>query len=132
MMISSTYQLNDGRSVIISVDQLDYGITVTADPAGKSIGFMTFRSIEMPSTGPDHLHLTQAFLDTSDRSYLRKGIGRRCLELVREISGLSITASEHDGLPREDGSHLTGDAPGFVDKMRAEGLIEGGSDEIRD
>ena len=131
-MTKETYQLDDGRSVIIDVDDLDYGVTVTAHPAGENIGYMKVRLIEMPSGSLGQLHLTHAFLDEAGRDYLRKGIGRRCLNLIREASGLPITASEDDGQRREDGSHLTGDAPGFVAKMREEGLIEGVGERDRD
>ena len=126
-MTKETYQLNDGRSVIIDIDDLDYDVTVAAHPSGEKIGYMKFRLIEMPLDNHSYLHLTHAFLDEAGRGYVHKGIGRRCLELVRELSGLSISASDHDGQRRDDGSHLTGDAPGFVFKMREEGLIEGGS-----
>ena len=123
-MTKETWQLNDGRYVIIDVDECDFGVTVEAHPSGERIGFMTFRVIEMPLPSHEHLHLTHAFLDNGGRSYLCQGIGRRCLELVREVSGLSITASAFDGLSRSDGSHLTGDAPGFIARMREEGLVE--------
>jgi hypothetical protein len=43
---------------------------------------------------------------------------------VKELSNLPIIANDHDGVRRDDGSHLTGDAPAFVQKMREEGLIE--------
>ena len=46
------------------------------------------------------------------------------LRLVRERSNLPIIANSNDGHQQDDGSHLTGDAPGFVERMRAAGLIE--------
>jgi hypothetical protein len=36
---------------------------------------------------------------------------------------MTITAGDQDEQPAADGSQLTGDAPGFVSGMRAEGLI---------
>ena len=42
-MTKETYQLDDGRCVIIEIDDLDYGVTVTAHPAGENIGYMKFR-----------------------------------------------------------------------------------------
>lgn len=63
-------------------------------------------------------------MDLRDDSYKHEGIGREALTFFREIHGLPITASKEDGLKKDDGSHLTGDAPGFVQKMRDEGIIE--------
>ena len=131
-MTKETYQLDDGRCVIIEVDDLDYRVTVTAHPSGENIGHMTFLLIETPAGSLDELHLAEACLDKAGLDYLRKGIGRRCLHLIREVHGLPITASEDDGLRRQDGSHLTGDAPRFVAKMREEGLIEGVGQGDRD
>lgn len=131
-MTKETYQLDGGRCVIIEIDDMDYGVTATAHWVGENIGYMKFRLIEMLSGGLEQLHLTKAFLDKGGGDYLRKGIGRRCLNLIREVYGLPITATEDNGLRHEDGSHLTGDAPGFVAKIREEGLIEGVGEGDRD
>jgi hypothetical protein len=37
--------------------------------------------------------------------------------------GYTLLARHHDGLGREDGSELTQDAPGFMDRMEAKGLV---------
>ncbi len=63
-------------------------------------------------------------LDLIDSSYKRKGIGRESLKFFKEITGTQIVASENDGIRKDDGSHLTGDAPVFVSKMQEEGIIE--------
>jgi len=96
---------------------------VTDAASGSEIGGLRFREIEVDSRVANILRLTWAYLDGMDGSYVRQGIGRRCLELVREISGLEIVAADVDGQRHDDGSHLTGDAPGFVARMRQDGLI---------
>ena len=57
------------------------------------------------------------------------GLGREALRLFKDITGSEIYASPPDGLKRDDGSHLTGGAPGFVAKMIEEGLIAGYDDD---
>ena len=123
--MQETFRLGDNRSVVITVNEFDYAVTVTdAEDDSKLVGDMEFRLIEGHGHGfPDELRLTRAYLDKSGSAYKRQGIGRRCLQLVREASELEITAAEDDGQRKDDGSHLTGDAPGFVARMRDEGLI---------
>lgn len=121
--LEEIYVLKDGRSVSIAYDEDEYSIEVKAVPSGKRIGGFRFRCIETDGPPYSYLHLTWAYLDKLDATYLHKGIGQRCIELVLEWSGLCITASVNDGNVRSDGSHLTGDAPAFIEKMRARGLI---------
>ena len=122
--MKETFRLDDKRSVDITVDEFDYAVAVTDTEDGKLVGEMEFRLIEGPGDGlGDELKLTSAYLDKSGPEYKGQGIGRRCLQLVRAASGLEITADEFDGQRQDDGSHLTGDAPGFVATMREEGLI---------
>ena len=85
---------------------------------------MRFSLIEMEGNPPiDVLHLTWMYMDLHDASYKRQGIGRRCLQLVKEASGMEITVSENDGKSRENGSHLTNDAPVFVAQMKSEKIL---------
>ena len=122
--MKETFRLDRNRSVDITVDEFDNAVAVTDAESGKLVGEIEFRLIEGPGKGlGDVLKLTSAYLDKSGPEYKGRGIGRRCLQLMREASGLEITASEFDGQRQDDGSHLTGDAPGFVAKMREEGLI---------
>ena len=113
----------DRRVVSIHIDdEDDYKVTVkTAD--GRLIGNIEFTEIDMPDNEMNILKMRWAYLDQLGGSYLRQGIGRRCLELVKAFSSLGIIAAANDGQQQEDGSHLTGDAPGFVAKMRREGVI---------
>jgi len=53
----------------------------------------------------------------------KQGLGRETIKFFSEYFDVSIWARGHDGIRRDDGSHLTEDAPGFVDKMIEEGLL---------
>ena len=55
--------------------------------------------------------------------FTRAGLGRAALEFFIDITGASVYARQIEDEP-DDGSHLTGDAPEFVDKMIKEGLLE--------
>lgn len=59
-----------------------------------------------------------------------EGLGRVALELFTEYTQEKVYAREHDGIVLDDGSHLTEDAPGFVNKMIEEGLLINNRDEI--
>lgn len=52
-----------------------------------------------------------------------QGLGRATIEFFTQYFGAIVWARNNDGIEREDGSHLTEDAPSFVDKMIEEGLI---------
>ena len=57
------------------------------------------------------------------------GLGRVALQFIKDaILNFPIWVSPNDGNIREDGSHLTGDALGFVKKMIEEKLIDGYDD----
>lgn len=92
------------------------------DPEGKEIGHFDF-SVREDLEGDEYLKLFWAYLDLLGTSYKHQGIGREILKGMRVYSGMPITAENDDGHRKEDGSHLTGDAPGFVNQMRKEGLI---------
>jgi len=57
------------------------------------------------------------------KAYKNSGLGRAALEYFVEYTGAQVYARENDGNVRDDGSHLTEDAPGFVGKMIDEGLL---------
>lgn len=117
------YRLGDGRTITIDVS--DDSELVVKDHKNYEIGKINFsyRDEDFPG-GSSYYHITWMYLDLKDSSYLHNGIGREALTFFKEFYGLPITASDNDGLRKDDGSHLTGDAPGFVEKMRDEGLIE--------
>lgn len=121
--MKTRYNLQNKRSVDIVVDEYDFNVVVIDAESGDKIGDMKFGFIEDTGHGSCCLKLTWAYLDQAGPEYKRQGIGRHCLELVLQASGMKIVAAEDDGKQQEDGSYLTGDAPGFVARMREEGLI---------
>ena len=122
------YRLCDGRIIHIYIDDMYESITVR-DDRNQEIGEFNFALVD---DFPGHCQylLTGMSLDKLDKSYLRKGIGRLCLEIFRSLNGgCPITARPNDGLRLDDGSHLTGDGPSFVQAMQWEGLIQGNENE---
>ena len=67
-------------------------------------------------------------------NYKRLGLGTEVLKFFKEISECEILYTRpNDGIVREDGSHLTEDAPNFVNKMIEENIINRPKDiEITD
>jgi hypothetical protein len=119
-MIEKQYKCKDGREILICVDECQ--LTAAAlTPEGQEIGRLCFNEIEYDDGSV--LKLIWAYLDKHDSSYRFQGIGRECIKQMIEVFGHPIVAEDHDGHQKDDGSHLTGDAPGFVAKMRSEGLI---------
>jgi len=116
-----TYRLDDGRKVIVTIDDFFSRIDVKT-PDGIEIGEFEFMLSSDDFT--QWYYITRMYLDLSGDSYKRKGIGRKCLQFFKELTGCPIFASENDGIRKDDGSHLTEDAPSFVAKMREEGIID--------
>lgn len=115
--LSQRCRLSDGRLVDIEIDDTGLEITVTAVD-GPKLG-----SIELRATGNGHYHLTWMYLDQDGGAFKRRGIGRQALKFHNESFGSLFTAAPNDGRQRDDRSHLTGDARGFIRKMRDEGLV---------
>ena len=78
----------------------------------------------------DYYHITNLGLEGCKG----EGVGRQCLKLHKEMFDAPLTAgSSHSG-KQDDGSHLTGDGPSFIEKMRKEGIVcrERNYDDPRD
>jgi len=116
-MNSEIFKAKNGREYRIEIDDGDE-ISVWLDDVKK--GMISLRWIEGPEdAGSDYYHITHLALDACKG----QGVGRRCLQFHQEVFDAAITAGNaHDG-QMGDGSHLTGDGPGFIAKMRAEGLV---------
>jgi hypothetical protein len=105
---------------IYKIVLMDSGNELHVTEQNVKIGSISLRFIEgdYPYIRGSY-HITHLELD----SCKRQGLGRRCLQLHKETFNAPITAGNaYDG-EMEDGSHLIDDGPGFVEKMRAEGLI---------
>jgi hypothetical protein len=112
------YTCRNGEEVTIEFDDTSY--TARAfDVHRQEVGRFEFDEHDGPV-----LKLVWAYLDRVDKKYKRQGIGCRILQIAKERYGMPIVAEDNDGLRKDDGSHLTGDAPGFVSQMRRRGLIE--------
>lgn len=101
-------------------------ILVTKD--GKKCGSILLSCRECDDA--DYYHITNLGLEGCKG----EGVGRQCLKLHKEMFDAPLTAgSSHSG-KQDDGSHLTGDGPGFIEKMRKEGIVcrERNYDDPRD
>ena len=85
------------------------------------IGSITFKHVEGADFyDDDHYVVTNMYLDGPNDSgdYKRQGIGQEILSQ----SPYPVTFYRHDGIQRDDGGHLTGEGPGFAEKMVEKGL----------
>ncbi|GAB3097213.1 hypothetical protein [Lysobacter terrae] len=114
------FTTSDGREVTILIDDSGEEVLVI-DGNGDEIGAIKLSLIDLEHT--ERYRITWMYLNQQDGSYLRQGIGRECLKFHKELFNTSIEASDDDGIVKDDGSHLTGDAPGFISQMRQEGLV---------
>lgn len=111
---------NHGRQIDLFLDEDE--LTIRAKHDDRALGEMHFRLIE-EEFDQQTLKLVWMYLDHAGSAYTRSGIGRQMLQLIYEFNGGPVIAESVGGAQQEDGSHLTGDAPSFVAKMRKEGLI---------
>ena len=115
-----TSKTKDGRTITIEIDDSGEEINII-DAQGKEIGSIHLTLIDCY---PDeHFKITWMYLDKQGESYLHQGIGRRALQFHKERFDAPIASSDNDGIVKSDGSHLTGDAPAFIHKMRTEGIV---------
>jgi hypothetical protein len=111
-----SYKISDHESVTIVIDEDIPSIIVFTEDKEK-IGNIDLSEID------NGFYITWMYLDQLSDKYKKKGIGRACLEFFSESFQMPIYAAHNDGNRRQDGSHLTGDAPGFISRMRTEGLV---------
>jgi hypothetical protein len=115
------YKIESGRIITLVYDEIDYSISFKEN--GESIGD-EFRFID-EDVDEDGFGNGERFLLARMYSPIKQsGLGRAAVEFFIDMTGASIYTRQHDGITRDDGSHLTGDSPIFVDKMQSAGLIE--------
>ena len=108
-------QLSNGRVIKIRIDD-DSEIVYLEN--GEVIGnYEDFVFIEDEFDSSKYL-LARMYVPITGQ-----GLGRATIEFFSDYYDATIWARSNDGIVREDGSHLTEDAPGFVTKMIEEGLI---------
>ena len=109
-----TYRTTNNTVVVLEIND-EWTEIVFKTPKGDHIGEFEFKELES-----GNYKLMRMYTNKSKQG----GIGRAALQFFKEVTGGLIYTSPHDGVVRDDGSHLTEDAPGFVAKMIEEGLIE--------
>ncbi len=110
-----TYELPNGRVITIRIND-DSEISYLEN--GLEIGnYDDFVFIE-DEFDPYKYLLARMYVPIKGQ-----GLGRATIEFFTEYFDAKVWARNNDGIEREDGSRLTEDAPGFVDKMIEEGLL---------
>lgn len=101
-----------GRHIDVSEDDFNF----QAWHEGRLLGGLEFVLVEHDWPTPDVLLLVNAHLE-EEQGYTHCGIGSAIVEWVAKAYGYPLVVREHDGIRRDDGSHLTGNAPAFADAM---------------
>ncbi len=116
----------DGRLVIVGMDDAAEEVTARTS-TGEKIGGISFTFYQDDyghGQGQEYYLITGLDLEgpNGSRAYLRQGVGRQCIELLASY-GIAVVARRPDGQQYDDGSHLTGDGPAFIEQMVKEGLV---------
>ncbi len=116
-MNTTSFKSKSGQQYEIDVGD---GSEITVYKNGKKCGSIVLSCREGDGQMiPDTYHITNLGLDDCKG----QGLGRRCLELHKEMFDTPLTAGSNNMGKQEDGSHLTGDGVGFIEKMRKEGIV---------
>jgi len=119
MTDSVNFRAKNGETyeILIDVD----GTEISVVQRGKVLGTIDLSYQESDyGNDPDRYHITHLALEECPSQV---GIGRACLQHHIDCFGAPITAGNDNGMKAGDGSHLTGSGPGFIHKMRKEGLV---------
>ncbi|ARL23923.1 hypothetical protein BOC47_17285 [Burkholderia pseudomallei] len=107
------------RQILLIWD--DFQTVCTAYHDEKKVGCFRFREIDDELSSKILLLLTHCHLE-DEPGFTNCGIGRAIVEFVKEYDYV-VLMRRHDGIKRDDGSHLTESAPGFADALEKKGLI---------
>ena len=119
MTNTTSFKANDGKAYEILIN--DEGTEIAVALNNKILGTIELDYRERDfDDAPDYYHVTLLSLDGCPSGV---GIGRACLQYHKECFDAPITAGSDNGRKASDGSHLTGAGPGFIQKMREEGLV---------
>ncbi len=119
------YQLDNGRLITLKFDDFSNAVTFYDSVTGDELDG-EFEFHDEHENGTEFL-LKRMYAPTGLKN---KGLGKAAIELFIANMGASVYTRPDDGQPREDGSHLTEDAPFFVSKMKENGLIEMNHDDL--
>lgn len=112
------YEIANGQTITLKIDE-DYSQVSFWNDDNEQLGSdmdFVFRESEF---NPNRYLLARMYVPITNM-----GLGRAAIEFFKEVTNATIYTRPHDGISRDDGSHLTDDAPGFVSRMQEEGLIE--------
>ena len=116
------YRNSDGllfKMILETEDEL-----LIQDMNGVQIGEFEFQELDYGNGYKIIRMYTNEFKNT--------GLGSAALLYFLEIYGGPLYTSANDGMARDDGSHLTEDAPSFVMHMQAKNIIYGSSNRFDD
>lgn len=115
------YRNSKGKIVKLILNDYYTEITIF-DLNDKQIGEFEFKELEYGNG--------YKLMRMYSNELKKTGIGSAILEYFIDAVGSPIYVSPNDGITKEDGSHLTGDALKFIYPMIREGLIKGFENEI--
>ena len=130
-MSDDIFELRDGRKVELEWNDAGEMRVWTQGQSRELIGSFEFQHVGGADKHgrDDRYRVTNMHLEGPHgrKEYLHKGIGR---EIVKRVGGiLPVVFGPDDGNTRTDGSHLTGDGPGFARGMVDEHLAAREGDE---
>lgn len=112
------YQIPNGQIITLKLDD-DYTQITYWGQNGEQLGSDQDFIFQESEFNHNHYLLARMYVPIKGA-----GLGRASLEMFTELTGSIVYTRQNDGMKRDDGSHLTEDAPGFVTIMQKEGLIE--------
>ena len=110
------YRINTGQIITLKLEEDWSQITFWGNDIQLG-NDMDFVFTEMDDSCENYL-LSRMYIPIKN-----VGLGRAALEFFADETGSNVYCRSNDGIVRDDGSHLTEDAHGFVIKMNEEGLI---------
>lgn len=127
MAVVQTFDLDETTRRLV----LSSGMTLTLelslekvrvlDGDGQEVGYLSFTCKDVPFGCGDVMQvyrLTHAFIEGGNGRYKHQGVGTEAVRFFQEYIGQGVELPKDDGVRKDDGSHLTGDGPGFVGSLR--------------
>ena len=116
---TTSFKANDGKTYEVTINDEGTEISVARDNIVLGTIELDYREADLDDD-PDHYRITHLALEGCPPGV---GIGRACLQHHRDCFDAPIIAGSDNGRKANDGSHLTGSGPGFIHRMRKEGLV---------
>ncbi len=114
--LSTYYSISNTEYVKICIDEDELKLLVF-NSANAKVGQIELTELDYG------YYICWMYMDMLSDTYKHKGIGRAALRFFKNVYKMPIYANEDNGMVSDDGSHLTGDAPNFIRKMRQEGIV---------